>query len=129
MCVDQAGHDPLPASVDHVDRPAVPELDVLRQRAHTSDPVALDDDGVVARGRPEPSIRVPLRTTRVFLLAALMMISLSPIGRMDVTPKRAASSTAIGSSQSARHASLSSRARLGVVSSNRIGLIFPAGEE
>src|SRR3981189_754811 len=30
--VDQAGHDPLPAGVDHFDVPAVVELDVGRQR-------------------------------------------------------------------------------------------------
>ena len=75
--VDQARHDPLPAGVDHLDVSAVVELDVGRQRADALDPVAFDDDGIVAdRGLPEPSISVPLRITSVFLLAALMTISL-----------------------------------------------------
>src|SRR5215470_17397593 len=51
-----------------------------------------------AAALPEPSIRVPLRTTRVFLLAALMMILPVADRTTDVTSKRAASSTAIGSS-------------------------------
>src|SRR6516225_7586745 len=72
-----------------------------------------------AAGRPEPSIRVPLRTTRVFLLAALMMISLSLIGRSTLPPNGPPPQP-----QSACHASLSSRERLGVVSTSRIGLIF-----
>src|SRR5262249_4798386 len=53
---------------------------------------------VPAAARPERSIRVPLRTIRVFLPAALMMILPVADGTTDVTSKRAASSTAIGSS-------------------------------
>jgi hypothetical protein len=45
---------------------------------------------------------VPLRTTRVFLRAALMLILPVADRTTDVTSKRAASSTANGSSQSAR---------------------------
>src|SRR6516225_5422062 len=72
-----------------------------------------------AAGRPEPSIRVPLRTTRVFLLAALMMISLSLIGRSTLPPNGPPPQP-----QSACHASLSLGERRGVVSTSRIGLIF-----
>ena len=49
--VDQAGHDPLPAGVDHLHRPAILELHVRRQRTDALDPVALDDDGIVTRRR------------------------------------------------------------------------------
>jgi hypothetical protein len=49
--VDQTGHDPLPAGVDHLHCPAILELHVRRQRADAFDPVTLDDDGVVARRR------------------------------------------------------------------------------
>jgi len=56
MRVDQAGHDPLPARVDHLDGPAVLDLHVGRQCAHASDPVAFDDNGVVARGRPAGAV-------------------------------------------------------------------------
>ncbi len=48
MGVDQARHDPLPAGVDHLDVSAVVELDVGRQRTEALDPVAFDDDGIVA---------------------------------------------------------------------------------
>ena len=51
MRVDQAGHDPLPAGIDHLHGPAILELHVRRQGADALDPVALDDDGIVARGR------------------------------------------------------------------------------
>ena len=51
MRVDQAGHDPLPAGIDHLHGPAILELHVGRQGADALDPVALDDDGIVARGR------------------------------------------------------------------------------
>ena len=50
MRVDQAGHDPLPAGVDHLDVLAVVELHVRRQRADALDPVALDDDRIGAGG-------------------------------------------------------------------------------
>src|SRR5262249_46878745 len=50
MRVDQAGHDPLPAGVDHLDVAAIVELHVGRQRPDALDLVAFDDDGVVAGG-------------------------------------------------------------------------------
>ena len=89
MGVDQAGHDPLPAGVDHADVAAILELQVGRQRADALDPVALDDDGVWPAGLPDPSIRVPLRITRVFGLLALMDAVSLLSGLRDVTPKRA----------------------------------------
>jgi len=51
MGVDQAGHDPLPGGVHHVDALAVLEVQIARQRANALDAVALDHDGVVARRR------------------------------------------------------------------------------
>ena len=51
MRVDQARHDPFAGGVDHVDVLAVVEMNVARQRADAFDPVAFDDDGVVAGGR------------------------------------------------------------------------------
>src|SRR5580658_7642833 len=51
MGIDQAGHDPFPGGVYHVDGLAVFEVDVSRQRADALDAVAFDDDGVVARRR------------------------------------------------------------------------------
>jgi hypothetical protein len=42
-----------------------------------------------ADGLPEPSIRVPLRTTRVFLLAAVMTILPFRSAGRDVTSKPA----------------------------------------
>src|SRR5258708_3443941 len=86
--------------------------------------VLLSSSSTSCAGLPEPSIRVPLRTTRVFLLAAVMMILPVADRTMDVTSKRAASSTAIGSSCE----TLAARAAA-VVSSRRMGLIFSAGEE
>src|SRR5262249_25692165 len=98
--VDQAGHDPLPASVDHLDGPAVLELDVLRQRAHASDPVALDDNGVVARGRPAGAVDQGAVADHQGLLARGAHDDLPVADRtIDVTSKRAASSTAIGLSR------------------------------
>ena len=51
MRVDQARHDPLAGGVDDVDGLAVFEVDVGRQRADALDPIALDDDGIVAARR------------------------------------------------------------------------------
>ena len=56
MGVDQAGHDPLPAGVDHADVAAILELQLGRQRADALDPGALDDDGVVVAGRLARSV-------------------------------------------------------------------------
>src|SRR5262249_36139926 len=101
--VDQAGDDPLPASVDHLDGPAVLELDVLRQRAYASDPVALDDDGVVARGRPAGAVDQGAVADHQGLLARGAHDDLPVADRtIDVTSKRAASSTAIRLSRSHR---------------------------
>src|SRR5262249_24800377 len=48
--VDEAGHDPLPSGVDHLDIPAVLEFDITRQRSHAFDAVAFDHDRIVAYG-------------------------------------------------------------------------------
>src|SRR5262249_23466861 len=49
--VDQARQDPLAGGIDHLDLAAILELDVGGQRADAPDPVAGDDDRVVASGR------------------------------------------------------------------------------
>jgi len=96
--VDEAGHDPLPAGVDHLDRPAILQFDVARQRAHAFDAVAFDDDGIVARGRLAGAIDQGAVADHQGLLArGAHANSPGRLFRSNVTAKRVPCSTAIGS--------------------------------
>ena len=77
MGIDHAGHDPLPGGVDHPDVAAVIDRDLRRQRAHALDPVALDDDGVVAPLRLAGAVdQRPVANDGCFRSAAAMAVLL-----------------------------------------------------
>jgi hypothetical protein len=156
--VDEAGHNPLPGRVDHIDIPAVLELHFGRQRAHASDAVAFDDDGIVAYGLLAGAVDQGAIADHQGLLACGTHED-PPRGlfRTNVTAKPVQFSTAISASpapefvapyECQRHPGLPAyrfahagywAARLalakaeittaGVVSPYRISLIFRAGEE
>ncbi len=71
MAIDEAGHDPLSRSVDHLHVVAGALRDVPRKRSNAFDAVGLDDDGLIGAGRsPRAVYQGTVPDDEYFLLRA-----------------------------------------------------------